>query len=281
VFLIHGIGQSKTDMIGLYGSLVGPLGIDLARFRVDAGFDFSECSAVNFLFCGSSCTLTAGAQKLARYINDAKPPGYILLVGFSMGGLLARDMVVNNWSGVLNGRKVAALITLGTPNLGYPYTLVDTIPYCSDLVQGMDGNWRSQQAQNVVVLSPYLNSLTNQWRSTGFPGNTATWLAASGRSCSNPTRTINATTGCRDKNPFSDGVVCDDSATYSVSTPNGTQPSRFWQDPGQIYVHSNFAWRTSFVLCGNSGDPVKNPPLSNPPSWDSLFRSIRETINGL
>ena len=36
-----------------------------------------------------------------------------------MGGLIARDMMANNRLN-LNGRKVAALITLGTPNVGYP-----------------------------------------------------------------------------------------------------------------------------------------------------------------
>jgi pimeloyl-ACP methyl ester carboxylesterase len=281
VFLIHGLGQSSADMQGLFGSLTGSLGIDLKRFRVDAGFDFSECAGVNLLLCSSSCTLATGAQKLARYINAANPPGDIVLVGFSMGGLLARDMVANNWSGVLNGRKLAGLVTLGTPNLGYPYTLADTLIYCSALVQSMDGNWRSQQAQNLVVLSPYLNSLTNQWRSTGVPGNSAIWLAASGRSCSSPSRSINATTGCRDRNPFSDGVVCDDSASYSVSAATGTQPNQYWQDPGQIYVHSNSglgAFGSSFILCGNNG---QNPTLVNPPSFGPLFAAIKGAINGL
>jgi uncharacterized protein (TIGR03437 family) len=281
VFLIHGIGQSSADMQGLYGSLTGSSGIDLTRFQVDPGFDFSKCA--NTDFCDdATCSISAGAQKLAQYIANANPLGNIILIGFSMGGLIARDMMANGRL-ILNGRKISALITLGTPNLGYPYTLADTLVFCTPLVQEMNGNWRAQQSTNTVVLSPYLLSLTNQWSSTSYPGNTATWLAASGRSCSNAVRTIDPTTGCRDANPYSDGVVCDDSATYFVSTPSGTTPNQYWQDPGQIYVHSNYGWGigTSFVLCGNSGNPVLNPPLSNPPSFGPLFAAIKGLINGL
>jgi pimeloyl-ACP methyl ester carboxylesterase len=280
VFLIHGIGQGSFDMQGLYGSLIASSGIDLARFRVDPGFDFSECADTDF--CSSSCSISAGAQKLAQYIANANPPGDIILIGFSMGGLIARDLMANGRL-ILNGRKISALITLGTPNLGYPYTLVDTAKFCTPLVQQMDGNWRSQQSTNSVVLSPYLLSLTNQWPSTSYPGSPGLWLAASGRQCSNAVRTINATTGCRDRNPYSDGVVCDDSATYFVTTPSGTGPNRYWQDPGQIYVHSNTVWGigTSVVLCGNSGNPAVNPPLSNPPSFGPLFAAIKGLINGL
>ena len=106
---------------------------------MDAGFDFSECAETDF--CSSSCTIAAGAQKLAQYIANANPPGDVILIGFSMGGLIARDMMANGHL-LLNGRKISALITLGTPNLGYPYTLMDTAWFCTPLVQEMDGNWR-------------------------------------------------------------------------------------------------------------------------------------------
>lgn len=280
VFLIHGIGQGSADMQPLFVSLTGGSGIDPTRFRVDYGFDFSECADTDF--CSPNCSIAAGAQKLAQYIANAQPPGDIILIGFSMGGLIARDMMANGRL-ILNGRRIPALVTLGTPNLGYPYTFLDTALFCTPLVQQMNGNWRSQQSTNQVVLSPYLLSLTNQWPSTSYPGGAGLWLAASGRSCSNAVRAVDTTTGCRDRNPYSDGVVCDDSATYSVSTPPGTGPNRYWQDPGQIYVHSNMAWGigTSFVLCGNSGNPAVNPPLSNPPTFGPLFAAIKGLINGL
>lgn len=59
----------------------------------------------------SNCSISSGAQKLAQYIANANPPGDIVLIGFSMGGLIARDMMANGRL-ILNGRKVSALITL-------------------------------------------------------------------------------------------------------------------------------------------------------------------------
>jgi pimeloyl-ACP methyl ester carboxylesterase len=285
VFLIHGLNQDPSDMRGLHESLAGPLGIDPRRFRIDSGFDFSDC-AFNPLPCFSSCTVTTGAQRLAHYINKVGPPGDIVLIGFSMGGLIARDMAANNWFGALSQRRVIGLVTLGTPNLGYPYDVRDRVPFCSAIVQAMDGNWRSQQTQNRVALSSYLTSLTSQWNGLAYPGVDGAWLAASGRSCSDPTRYGNASTGCRDENPFSDGVVCDDSASYNVVptqwalSPTGTRPNRLWRDPGQIYVHSH-SWATGLVLCGSPGNPASYPLLSNPPTYGPLFAAIKETLNGL
>jgi uncharacterized protein (TIGR03437 family) len=284
VFLIHGIGQDHTAMQGLWGSLTAPLGVGLdpARFQVDYQFDFSECA--NTDFCNdATCSISAGAQKLANYINTAKPPGDIVLIGFSMGGLIARDLMANNWLGVLNGRKVAALITLGTPNIGYPYTFVDTLKYCTPLVQEMNGNWRSQQAQNSVVTSAYLSTLNNtRWAAISYPGTSGVWYAASGRSCHNPYRTVDPTTGCRDSNVYSDGVVCNDSATYNVVAPAASQPTRYYQDSSQMYVHSSGGLGgvgSALILCGNSGGP-NNPPLSDPPPG-LLLSEIMGVINAL
>jgi uncharacterized protein (TIGR03437 family) len=281
VFLIHGLGQGKGDMQGLYGSLTGSSGIDLTRFTVDAGFDFSECADGGF-FCSSSCSNAGGAQKLAQYIADLNPPGDIVLLGFSMGGLLARDMLANNRLN-LNGRKVAALITLGTPNLGYPYSGVDILGFCPSIAREMDGNWRAEQASNNVELSSYLAALTGQWATAAYPGSGGVWMAAAGRSCSNAVRTTDPTTGCPDRNQFSDGLVCAISAAYGKDTPAGTAPSRYWQDPEQIYVHTNSlgGLGSGVVLCANSGNPVTNPLLSNPPSFGLLFAEIRSVINGL
>lgn len=281
VFLIHGIGQDSSYMQGLFNSLIGPLGIDRTRFGVNAAFDFRECADTDF--CAANCSISLGAQKLAQHIINAEPPGDIVLVGFSMGGLLARDMIANNWLGVLNGRKVAALVTLGTPNVGYPYTFVDRSYYCTPLVEEMDGNWRSQQAQNSVVTSSYLSTLNNnQWAAISYPGNTGVWFAASGRSCSNPYRTIDSTTGCRDSNVYSDGVVCDDSATYAIAAPAASKPTLYWQDPSHMYVHASGGLGGAgslLILCGNLGGP-NNPPLSDPPPGP-LLSAITGVIDAL
>src|SRR5437588_221209 len=82
------------------------------------------------------------------------PAGHILLVGYSMGGLLARDLILNNRNQVLNTHPVDALVTLGTPNVGYPYEAIDDLPMCKTLAREMASDWRSQQSTNLVVESP-------------------------------------------------------------------------------------------------------------------------------
>src|SRR5205814_7931696 len=128
--------------------------------------------------------ISGGAQRLAQYIVNANPPGDIVLIGFSMGGLIARDMIVNNRI-ALNGRKIH-LVTIGTPNLGYPYLISDNLLFCSALVSAMDGNWRAKPGS--VVLLDYLLAFTNQWSGDGFPGIGWIWLAASALACNVPTR---------------------------------------------------------------------------------------------
>lgn len=277
VFLIHGLRQGPADMDRLEGSLKAPggVGVDLTRFQIDAEFDFSAC-ADNFL-CDSTCSISRGAQELAQHIINAKPTGDIIIVGFSLGGLIARDMIAYNHLGVLSQRKVAAFITLGTPNAGYPYIPVDGVASCSFLAEQMKGDWRSEQSRNGVILSPYLASLSSRWASTFYPGNNGVWLAVSGRSCSDPVRSFSFSTGCRDISPYSDGVVCFDSASYNLATPSGTEPNLFWNDPQEMYVHTVGAG-SELVLCGNSGGP-NALPLSDPPVTGALFKSLKALIN--
>jgi uncharacterized protein (TIGR03437 family) len=275
VFLIHGLNQSHLDMKDLAVNLTRSYGLAAGRFTVDYGFDFSDCADVNLAFCSSNCTIPGGAQRLAQYIINANPPGDIVLIGFSLGGLIARDMIVNNRI-ILNGRKIN-LVTIGTPNLGYPYLATDSLVFCSAIVSAMDGNWRSQPGS--VVLSSYLLSLTNQWSAYGFPGSGRTWLAASGRACNIPTR---LTTGCRDQNIYSDGVVCQDSAAYNVSTSAGTQPNQSWADPNGVYYHSSSGF-TALILCNTSGlDPTRYFPLYDPPPTPGgLFAYLTAVLNGM
>jgi uncharacterized protein (TIGR03437 family) len=272
VFLVHGLGQGPADLRNLAVNLSSSYGLSGVRFgNIDYGFEFN-CAGLNLGLCSANCTVSNGAQLLAQYIASKNPPGDIVLIGFSMGGLLARDLIANGRLN-LNGRKIA-LVTIGTPNLGYPYLATDSLLFCSALVSAMDGNWRSQP--NTVVLSPYLLSLVNQWASKGFPGGGGTWLAAVGRAYSDPRR---LGTGCRDVNPFSDGVVCDDSAQYNVNTPSGTQPSDRWQDPDRTYVHSHNPF-TRLILA-DSSDPTRFLKLWDPPPNGSLFNKLVTLLNGL
>jgi uncharacterized protein (TIGR03437 family) len=275
VFLIHGLNQSPVDMNNLAANLNNrSYGLNQTRFQpVDAGFDFSDCADWTLLPCSSGCTISSGAQRLAQYVVRANPPGDIVLIGFSLGGLIARDLIVNNRI-ILNGRKIH-LVTIGTPNLGYPYLATDSAVFCSAIVSAMYGDWRAQPG--TVVLSDYLLSLTSQWNAYGFPGIGRTWLAASGRACNIPTRLGE---GCLDQNPYSDGVVCQDSAGYNVSTSAGTQPNRSWADPYGAYVHS-FSWTTGLILCPTT-DRTKYLPLYDPPPTPGgLFTALTAILNGL
>ena len=275
VFLIHGLNQNHGDMDKLAANLNNPFyGLDPKRFRtVDAGFDFSDCVGISLL-CSSSCTLSNGAQRLAQWIISANPPGDIVLVGFSLGGLIARDLIVNNRI-ILNGRKIH-LVTIGTPNLGYPYvSLLDDLPFCHAIVSAMYGDWRVQV--NTVALSNYLLPLTNQWSTFGFPGTGRAWFAASGRACNNPIRHLSSE-GCSDQNKYSDGVVCQDSASYNVATASGTGPNFLWSDPAGAYIHSSSGF-TTFLFCDTSGTNFL--PLWNPPPTGTLFTTLTAILNGL
>jgi uncharacterized protein (TIGR03437 family) len=272
VFLIHGLNQGPSDMKNLATNLAASYGLAAGRFIIDYSFDFSDCVDETLAFCTSNCTISGGAQLLAQHIVNANPLGDIVIVGFSLGGLIARDLIVNNRI-ILNGRKIH-LVTIGTPNLGYPYLPTDSLVFCSAIVSAMYGDWRAKP--NTVVLSDYLLSLTNQWSASGFPGTGRTWFAASGRACSFPTR---AGEGCRDQNPYSDGVVCQDSAAYNVSTSAGTQPNYSWADPSGSYAHS-YSGLTFLLLCDTS-DQTRFLPLWNPPPTGTLFTTLTAILNGL
>ncbi len=74
----------------LYLDLADPTyGIDASRFTVDWSFDWSRCSSS--IYCPSDCSLEQGATELANHIASL-PVGHVVLVGYSMGGLLARDI---------------------------------------------------------------------------------------------------------------------------------------------------------------------------------------------
>ena len=271
VFLIHSLNQGHLDMQNLALNLAGSHGLAAGRFTVDYGFDFSDCVDLNLAFCKSGYTIPGGAQRLAQYIVSTNPPGDIVVIGFSLGGLIARDMIVNNRI-ALNGRKIS-LVTIGTPNLGYPYVATDSLVFCSAIVSAMDGNWRSQSGN--VALSNYLLSMTNRWSADVFPGSGGIWFAASGRAISIPTRLA---TGCRDQNPYSDGVVCEDSAAYNVNTTTGTQPNHSWADPSGVYVHS-YSGFTSLIM-GNTSDKTRYLALWDPPPTGTLFTMLTAVLNG-
>ena len=280
VFLLHGIRQDWTDLTTLSGRLAGVLSV--GRFNIISTFSFAECSTDS---CASSCTINQGARKLGELVKGL-PSGQVAFVGYSMGGLLARDLIANNWGGALSGKSVPALITLGTPNLGYPYASgLDWLAACDPIAAQMKGDFR--EVPNTVTLSPYLFGLHQTWAGRGFPGNSATWLAAAGQSCSESTRSSSTPSGCPDALPFNDRVVCSQSATYHVTTPSGTAPSSTWTDPERRYVHTGAAeWYpvigyATNLFCDFDKNLTLDLPLHSPPLGGLLLTRIAEVLNAL
>lgn len=285
-YLLHGIGQGAVAMQQLYNSLVSIQGgVDQSRTQFDVGFDYSACAAAG-PDCPSNCGISDGAQQLASYIASQNPPGDIIFIGYSMGGLIARDLIANNYGGVLSGRGTPVLITLGTPNLGYPELDTDKSGFCPALIDDMGGYWNPSPSQPpnaaLTYLSPYLQGLASEWQAAGYSGS---WITAPGLQCSNPNRFVapgiqSSLVGCRSSSNSSDGVVCRDSVAYSDPVyAIGPGPSQVWFDSQGIYVHTTTlnGYGSGLVLCPN--DPNRVLVLNNPPIGDSLFSAIRDTLN--
>lgn len=101
-----------------------------------------------------------------------------------MGDLIARDMLANRYRGVLDNHPLRGLVTLGTPNWGYPYLESDEIKQCKYLAQNMRGYWNPQTNDPAsAVLSPFLSSLRDSWGPASYG---RYWPAAAGTTA--PTR---------------------------------------------------------------------------------------------
>ena len=299
-FLVHDIGQDQFSLSGLAGNLTNQ------GLPVDSGFSFAECAKSTS--CGPSrygepCGIDAGAKSLARYIRIMTPYGArIVLLGYSMGGLIARQMIAK---GYLTGPlpdlagnilpawpqgKVVGLITLGTPHLGYPYDPVDRNAQCGLLLDDMKGSW--SPLYSTELTNTFLDSLRPAWSSAAFK---SYWFAAGGGQCSNPIRNLPlifippgvvipdpANPGCLGT-ALSDGVVCLDSATYkppsqfsAFASPSG--PSSTFTDPNHLYVHTTSlgGWGTAGLLCGNAFSNAT--PIFDPNQRDPLFTAIVNLI---
>ena len=90
--------------------------------------------------------------------------------------------------------------------------------------------------------------------------------------------------GCRDINPFSDGVICHDSAMlfHPQALPQvGTNltPSIQWPDDGRIFQHARDIGPPALnVLCGNKSGAVS---IINPSPIGQLFMALKDFLNAL
>jgi pimeloyl-ACP methyl ester carboxylesterase len=296
VFLLHGISQKSEDIANFARNLTSATsGLDLSRYVIDAGFDFSECGAK--VSCtvskyGDACGISAGGKSLARYISQQAPAGDFVLVGYSMGGLIARDFLANTatnaaYVNVLDGtHHIAGLITLGSPVLGYAYETIDNQFKCPPIAQDMTGYWNPSDPTVPGTLSPYLQGIKNVWNSSLY-GNT--WVAAAGTFCSNPYRSIvvgdDLSKGCRfgsGADGRSDGVVCRDSAVYSANSSPPPPGAPFYREYPS-YSHTRALEGVGTWLVLGCTTMTSNPSLSDPQPLqnDGLFEDIVSTLNNL
>jgi pimeloyl-ACP methyl ester carboxylesterase len=310
VFLLHGIGQGSSDMAAFQSSLTQRLaadGFDSTEIVVDASFNFG--CATNWT-CDSSCGISAGAAVLDQTVWEKAGPGSdVMLVGYSMGGLVARDMMANarfQYPDMLQ-RNITALVTLGTPNLGYPWASVDDaaasspfvpIDTCPFQMDQMGSDFRAGETSAPPTFNPhvsptpgsdYLRGLTSAWSTaTQVPSwGPVYWLAISGSYCSGPIRVLATNSGCPDYNPWSDGIVCDQSARYQLPDPENGWPSipaavdvatraLPGNAPTNSYAADYFAHTTTAIMCAGFTSP--NPVLFNPSLYSDVMNEVVAAI---
>jgi hypothetical protein len=262
-----------------------------ADIMFDDSFDFGSCSK-NPSCPPAYCGITTGAQLLDTDINLATyPQSRVIIIGYSMGGLMARDMIAHPSTGLLQ-RNLLALITLGTPNLGYPWSSRDDGSFyrgCHFEADQMGSDFLQFQIStppevNLGLRANYLYPLTQDWSSAPLAPRVP-WLAFSGHYCDNPTRVDNSSAGCPGYNTASDGVVCDQSARYlpgvnaaanSADTSGGMTPGN---QPYLTAIAEGYAHAGRVVMCGVGGLVVgTSKMLTQPKAGEDPVNAIIATI---
>ena len=276
VFLVHGLNQGSVDMGDFARNLSNPNSpdhVDLTRFKIDAGFDYSECTSNPS--CGGNCTVQAGAKKLGDYIAAHSNGGKIILVAYSLGAIIAREAMLSD------GVNVSELITLGSPNLGYPFDPIDAVGgtffgfqipgRCPTLVKQIASDLRTSPGQVLYPDNQYLPDLNTRWDHAVFspPLN---WLAISGTYCDQPKREVPPGTneGCPDSNPNNDGVVCQVSAEDQTAASNR---------PTELYADKDFAHTNESLMCTIEQPLIGPHILYDPPQGSTLLGKVRDAID--
>lgn len=175
-------------------------------------------------------------------------------------------------------RQIVGLATIGTPHLGYPYLPIDPLKKCSNQVQDMDSflmNGGSLES-NAVLRSQFLRDLRQAWDRSQLGDK---FFVAGGRACSTQTRSNGTSTnGCRANNPYSDGVVCDDSASL-VYPDSNLWPTYQYYDSQQMFRHaSDIGFWGGNVLCP-TGSNTQN--IVDPDTSTDLFTELERFLRAL
>ena len=253
VVVVHGINQTAADVGELADRLAGRL--DPTAYVVDGGFQW-DCASQS---CGRrKSRISTGARQLARWTAArarAIEAERVAFVGYSLGGVLARHVLAFDLRGLRE--RTTHLVTLGTPNLGYPYCTQDSV---AGGAAGANGNIAEALASHLspdgdgaITLSTYLASLNDTW--SGVESGLPRWLAIAGSACSSEIRLLPSACTWAEERPTmpqgcpsgsSDGVVCRSSALFSEELGFGNGPQFRTEWPR--YRHTKGA-RPS-LLCG-------------------------------
>lgn len=241
IFFVHGLGQGGGDLDSLARTVEASIDRDGLNYNFDSGFDWSRCTQSSRIpyppvplgedgpvgpnnppipgapnRCPNKCNVSDGAYDLASYIARQNPPGDVFIVAYSLGGNVARDMIEGQTgSGIgLPGRKLLGLVTLATPNNGYPYEYPwDNWGVCDGLGKEIASDIRTSPAN--YPYSPYIPSINTNWFASPLGGagyQAFPWLVAAGTFCKSSIRFPDSTQNGCPAGSSNDGIVCTDSA---------------------------------------------------------------------
>lgn len=279
IFVIHGIEQSSEDVRALSDRLRASLPAD--SYEVNGGFSYEDCAQDRN--CPGDCTVTEIARRLNNYIKASSPNEHLILVGYSLGGLVARTLLLE-FQRSMDEFEIDGLITLGTPHLGYPFAGVDLDFRCKPLIVSMASFYYQPRISTGVnllpfespTMNPFLASLNYLWAYTSFKTRPKRWLAVAGTYCSDSARVV-GDNACKDDDR-SDGVVCRASALAEFEPfSNDRSIDRVSFDE---FAHSEpRIWKA--LLFGCFSDAAPSGYLFDPDQDSGVFRRMLLFIRGL
>jgi fibronectin type 3 domain-containing protein len=264
IFFVHGASQRGGSLDGLALALKSAIDPGGLLYNFDSGFDWSRCAdslrapyppvpfgedgpvgpnnppfpgAPNR--CPNNCNVSDVAFDLARYIALQNPPGDVFIVAYSLGGLVARDMIEGQQgAGIGQGRKLLGLVTLATPNNGFPYEYPwDNWGICDGLGKEIASDLRASPPY--YPYSPYIPSINHNWVASPLGGagyQAFPWMVAAGTFCQSPIRFPDSTQNGCPAGSTNDGAICTDSALFNgISGPYNMPTTYFTSD---AYSHS-------------------------------------------
>ncbi len=279
VFIVHGLSDVPATFAPLAGRLTTALALPGGG---NGGVVVDHLFAYQSLRPNQCDPLPTAAANLAAYVLARTVPYQrVAFVAHSMGGLVVRRMMADNLLPATPNaaRYVVGFATLGTPHLGYPYLPIDVNVKCANQVQAMDSYLMGVDDLDSyeVLRTDFLRSLRVNWSRAAFGDR---FFVAAGRACSDRTRTADGfvINGCRQANPFSDGVVCDDSANVYYPDSRIVPTARFYDTDGE-FQHASFLGYFFFnVLCTAQADAQS---LTNPEVTSNLFIQLVGFLNAL